>query len=93
MLGLGRRHLDFLQGKSKKPRCTDTFRLDRSTPWNRNHRLLANGKSGCPIGSKNTIRTLIDAVVVHGGDSRGGKHGRGLQTTKPPARGRWGLWS
>ena len=45
------------------------------------------------IASKNTIRTLIEAVVVHGVESRGGKHGRGLQTTKPPARGRWGLWS
>ncbi|WP_039858987.1 hypothetical protein, partial [Novosphingobium pentaromativorans] len=26
--------------------------------------------------SKGTIRTLIEAVVVHGGDSRGGKHRR-----------------
>ncbi|CCA91121.1 hypothetical protein PP1Y_AT1483 [Novosphingobium sp. PP1Y] len=83
----------YRSSRSKKPRCRDTFRLYRSTPWNHNHRLLANGKSGCAIGSRNTIRALIEAVVVHGGDSRGGKHGRGLQTTKPPAAGRWGLKS
>ncbi|WP_148274962.1 hypothetical protein [Novosphingobium sp. PP1Y] len=36
--------------------------------------LAARGASA----SKNVIRALIDAVVVHGVDSRGGKHGRGL---------------